>query len=225
MIDRYRRASDLPSVLPLFPLRGVILLPRATLPLNVFEPRYLALLDDALAKDRLIGVVQPSQPAEEGQSPYGKSFSLRSIGCVGRVTAFDESEDGRTAISLTGISRFTLQDEVPGDDPFRRFSVDYGAFAHDLLRGDGEEDVDRTALLDALRAYLDANGLSADWDSIERSSNERLVNALSMLSPYGPEEKQALLEAPDLKARAEALVALAAMDMAARDDETGSTIQ
>lgn len=170
-------------------------------------------------------MVQPAQPAEEGQSPYGKVFALRSIGCVGRITAFEENDDGRTVISLSGISRFTLCGEVTVDTPFRRFEVDYEPFAHDLVRGDGEEDVDRSALLDALRAYLDANGLNADWDSIERSSNERLVNALSMLSPYGPEEKQALLEAPDLKARAEALVALAAMEMAARDDETGSTLQ
>lgn len=223
--ERYRGPGDLPQVLPLFPLRGAILLPRATLALNVFEPRYLVLVDYALAGDRLIGIVQPAPDAGETESPSGKAFPLRRIGCAGRITAFSEGDDGRLMLSLTGIARFKLVQDVESDEPFRFGRVSFTEFATDFTSGHGEEDVDRPRLLTTLRNYLIANNLSADWDRIDSASNERLVNTLSILSPYGAEEKQALLEARDLKARAEALVALAEMELASRDDGSGTSIQ
>jgi len=212
-------------VLPLFPLRGAILLPRATLALNVFEPRYLLLVDYALAGDRLIGIVQPAPDAGEVESPSGKIFPLRRIGCAGRITSFSEGDDGRLMLSLTGISRFRMLQDVESDEPFRFGRVSFAEFATDFTSGHGEDDVDRPRLLTTLRNYLIANNLSADWDRIDSASNERLVNTLSILSPYGAEEKQALLEARDLKARAEALVALAEMELASRDDGSGTSIQ
>jgi Lon protease-like protein len=225
VIDRYRKPADLPEVLPVFPLRGAILLPRATLSLNVFEPRYLALVDFALGGDRLIAVVQPAPEAGSGESPPGKSFPLRRVGCVGRITAFSEGDDGRVLLTLSGIARFQLSDDVASDLPFRLARVDLGRYAADFTSGHGEEEVDRPRLLATLKTYLAANDLNADWDRIDSASNERLVNTLSILSPYGPEEKQALLEAADLKARAEALVALAEMELAARDDGSGTSLQ
>jgi uncharacterized protein len=223
--DRYRLASDLPKTLPVFPLRGAILLPRASLSLNVFEPRYLALVDTALAGDRLIGVVQPSPEAGHAESPIGKDFPLRRIGCAGRIVGFTENDDGRMAISLAGIARFVLGDDAGSEQPFRICAVDFTPYAGDFMPGHGEEEVDRPRLIATLRSYLQANGLNADWERINSATTERLVNALAILSPYGPEEKQCLLEAMDLRARAEALVALAEMELAARDDGSGTSLQ
>jgi Lon protease-like protein len=225
MTDRYRNVADMPKVLPLFPLRGAILLPRASLTLNVFEPRYLALVDHALAGDRLIGMVQPAPEAGNAESPAGKNFPLRRVGCAGRITAFTENEDGRVVISLSGVARFAVADEIDGSAPFRTARVDFAPYAKDFVSGHGEDDVDRPRLIATLRSYLIANNLNADWDRINSASNERLVNMLSVLSPYGPEEKQALLEAPDLRTRAEALIALAEMELAATDDGSGTSLQ
>ena len=212
-------------MLPIFPLRGAILLPRATLALNVFEPRYLMLVDFALSGDRLIGIVQPAPDAGDTESPTGKTFPLRRVGCVGRITSYSEGDDGRVPLSLTGIARFRLLHDVESDEPFRFCQVGFGEFVADFRSGHGEDDVDRPRLLTTLKNYLIANNLSADWDRIDSASNERLVNTLSILSPYGAEEKQALLEAIDLKARAEALVALAEMELASRDDGSGTSLQ
>lgn len=225
MTERYRNVADMPKVLPLFPLRGAILLPRASLTLNVFEPRYLALVDHALAGNRLIGVVQPAPEAGSAESPAGKTFALRRVGCAGRITAFTENDDGRVVISLAGVARFALAGDVEGSAPFRTARVDFAPYAKDFVVGHGEDDVDRPRLIATLRSYLIANNLNADWDRINSASNERLVNMLSVLSPYGPEEKQALLEAPDLRARAEALIALAEMELAATDDGSGTSLQ
>ena len=223
--DRYRNVADMPKVLPLFPLRGAILLPRASLTLNVFEPRYLALVDHALAGDRLMGVVQPAPEAGNAESPAGKTFPIRRVGCAGRISSFTESEDGRVVISLAGIARFVVAGDMEGNAPFRISRVDFAPYAKDFVGGHGEEDVDRPRIITTLRSYLVANNLNADWDRINNASTERLVNTLSILSPYGPEEKQALLEAPDLQARAEALIALAEMELAARDDGSGTSLQ
>ena len=223
--DRYRNLADLPSALPLFPLRGAILLPRASLTLNVFEPRYLALVDHALSSERVIGVVQPGPEAGNFESPRGKTFPLRRVGCAGRISAFTEHEDGRVAISLAGIARFAVGGAIAGSEPFRIASVDFAPYVQDFVGGYGEEEVDRPRLIATLRSYLIANNLNADWERINNASNERLVNTLSILSPYGPEEKQALLEAPDLRSRAEALVALAEMELAATDDGSGTSLQ
>jgi uncharacterized protein len=208
-----------------FPLRGTILLPRASLTLNVFEPRYLALVDHALAGNRLIGVVQPAPEAGNAESPQGKSFPLRRVGCVGRITSFAENEDGRVVISLSGVARFRVDRDVEGEEPFRLCQVDFAPYAEDFLSGYGEDEVDRPRLIATLRSYLTANNLNADWERINSASTERLVNTLSILSPYGPEERQCLLEASDLRARAEALIALAEMKLAARDDGSGTSLQ
>jgi len=224
MTDLYRRPSDLPPQIPVFPLRGAILLPRATLPLNVFEPRYLAMVEAAMSGDRVIGVVQPAGGAEDEESPSGKSCELRLVGCAGRITTYQELDDGRFIITLTGVARFDVKCEVPSDAPFRTMTVTYDRYANDFQAGYGEADVDRENLLRVLRAYLDANNLKADWNAILRASNEVLINALSVMSPYGPEEKQALLEAADLKTRADVLVALAEMELAS-GGTTGGTLQ
>ena len=215
----------MPAQIPVFPLRGAVLLPRGHMPLNIFEPRYLAMIDDALAGSRIIGISQPKLADSEGESPAGKAVPLREIGGAGRITAFQETDDGRYLITLTGVTRFKFEREDDQSKPYRLCSVSYDAFAADFAQGFGEETVDREHLLEVLRAYLEAQDMKADWSSIMRSSNEFLVNALSMLSPYGPEEKQALLEAPDLKARSEILVALAEMQMATPEDGSGSALQ
>ena len=195
------------------------------MPLHIFEPRFLMMVDDVLAGDRLIGIVQPVEDPGEGQSPQSKSAPVRDIGCVGRLTSFTETEDDRVLISLTGISRFVIAREEVTEAPYRMFDVNFKPFAKDLVHGEGEEQVDRDHLLNVLKSYLDNNDLSADWESIHRSSNELLVNTLSMISPYGAQEKQALLEAADLEARAEVLIALAEMDLASRDDGSNTTLQ
>jgi len=223
--DRYRSPSDLPTTLPMFPLRGAILLPRASLALNVFEPRYLALVDAALCSNRLIGIVQPSPEAGQVESPLGKDFPLRHVGCAGRIVGFNENDDGRMAISLAGVARFALGEDVGTEEPFRICAVDFFSYAIDFMPGHGEDEVDRPRLIATLRNYLQANGLNADWERINSASTERLVNSLAILSPYGAEEKQCLLEAEDLRARADALIALAEMELAARDDGSGTSLQ
>jgi len=225
LTDRYRRTADLPRRLPLFPLRGVLLLPRVGLPLNIFEPRYLSMLDDAIAGERMIGIIQPAASAEAVESPAGMSVELRRVGCAGRITAFQEQDDGRCAITLTGICRFEVVSEIPSMKPYRTCTAGYDRFAHDLQPGSGEADVDRDTLLKTLRAYTEARQMQADWSAIQRAQSEALVNTLSIISPYGPEEKQALLEAGDLRTRAELLVALAEMELAAQGGSSGSTLQ
>ncbi|MFD0985757.1 LON peptidase substrate-binding domain-containing protein [Methyloligella solikamskensis] len=224
LTDHYRSPADLPENLPLFPLRGAILLPRAALTLNVFERRYLELVDYALRNDRVIGIVQPDPQTGDAESPEGKQYPLRGTGCAGRLTAFTELEDERMLITLTGIARFGV-DEVSSDFAFRMCRPDFAAYTHDFTPGYGEEEVDRPELISTLRHYLEVNQLHADWDRINGASTERLVNTLSILSPYGAEEKQALLEARDLKARAEALVALAEIELAMGDDDSGTSLQ
>jgi hypothetical protein len=183
------------------------------------------MIDDVMHGDRLIGMIQPLQAVDDTESPAGKGAELRRIGGVGRITSYAETDDGRYLITLTGVSRFSIVRELQTNKAYRRCVVEFGGFLADLNAGAGEDDVDRSHLLKVLKTYLDANDLKADWQSIHRSSNEFLVNTLSMISPYGPEEKQALLEAPTLKERAEVLVALAEMQLAARDDGSGSALQ
>jgi uncharacterized protein len=226
LTDRYRRPADLPPRIPVFPLRGAILLPRATLPLNVFEPRYLSMLEDVMSGQRVIGILQPAGSGDDDdvESPKDKSLVLRRVGCAGRVTSYQELDDGRLVITITGIMRFECIDEAETGTPYRVMSVSYDRFAKDLTEGLGEELVDRQNLLRVLKNYLDANRLKTDWAAIQRASNEFLINALSVMCPYGPEEKQALLEATDLKMRADVLIALAEMELASNGG-AGSTLQ
>src|SRR5262245_14260600 len=201
----YRRPADLPEIIPVFPLAGALLLPRGQMPLNIFEPRYLAMIDDAMAdRHRLIGMIQPDS-AHPG--PEDKP-NLFQVGCVGRITQIAETGDGRYIIQLTGIARYRLTEELHVATAYRQCRVDFMPYVDDFIARKGEEHVDRQSVLDALSSFLKANNLKADWDGIENAPNEALVNALAMMSPYGPAEKQALLEAPDLKSRAEILVAV-----------------
>jgi Lon protease-like protein len=196
-----------------------LLLPRGQMPLNIFEPRYLAMVDDALATGRrLIGMMQPDG-AHPG--PPDKP-ALYKIGCVGRITQLAETGDGRYLLQLTGISRFRVVQELAVTTPYRQVRVSYAPYADDFIARKGEDDVDRDAVLRALSDFLKANNLKTDWEGIENAPNEALVNALAMMSPYGAPEKQALLEAPDLKTRAEILVALTEIELAKANapDET-----
>lgn len=225
LTERYTRPADLPARIPIFPLRGAILLPRATLPLNIFEPRYLEMIDDAMSGARVIGILQPILADDDDQeSPLDKAAKLRTVGCAGRVTSYQELDDGRLIITLTGITRFECIDEAETDKPYRVMSVSYDRFANDLTEGLGEDLVDRKNLLRVLKTYLEVNRLKTDWATIQRASNEFLINALSVMCPYGPEEKQALLEAKDLRSRADVLVALAEIDLAS-NGSSGSTLQ
>lgn len=205
----YQSATDLPEVLPLFPLPA-LLLPRSELPLNIFEPRYVAMVDAALAGARLIGMIQP----DEGRAPCAHGPSLHAVGCAGRITSLAETGDGRYMITLTGVARFRVVEELEVPTNFRQCRVTASPFSEDFATDCNQALVDRKAVLKAFRAYLDAHGLEADWESVGRASNETLVNALSMMAPFGAAEKQALLEAPDLRARAETLVTLAGMSLA-----------
>ena len=202
-LDRYRNPSDLPQRIPVFPLSGALLLPRADLPLNIFEPRYVAMVEDALASHRLIGMIQPAQEQVKEEVP-----GLLKVGCVGRITSYAETADGRILVTLTGVSRFAIAGELDADTAYRQVIADYHPFAVDLVSDLGASEVNRPALLKAFRDYLNANNMNADWDQVDAASTEVLVNTLSLLAPYPPQEKQALLEAPDLKTRADVLVAL-----------------
>lgn len=207
--------ADLPESIPIFPLPGALLLPRARLPLNIFEPRYLAMLDDTLkTQHRLIGMVQPVV------MPEGRSTGrLHQIGCAGRVTAFQETEDGRYLITLSGISRYRLVEQVEGFAPYRRATVDWTSFERDLGRAEQDEGFDRAEFLRTLARFFETAQLSSDWDSLKEADAELLVNSLSILCPFDPEEKQALLEAPTLANRRETLVTLMEFALRSGGDE------
>lgn len=206
--------ADLPDIVPLFPLSGAILLPRARLPLHVFEPRYLALLDDALkSSQRLIGIVQPVKNGDE----------LRRVGCAGRLTSFTETEDGRYMITLIGVSRFEISEEISGFTPYRRAQVGWQKFHGDLGRPEHDKGFDRDAFLSILRRYLEAEELSTDWDRLKDAEDELLINSLSMMCPLSAEDKQALLEASALAHRREMLFAL--VQYALRGGSTDEVMQ
>jgi Lon protease-like protein len=214
--------GELPTLIPVFPLAGALLLPRGQMPLNIFEPRYLAMIDDAFRSgQRLIGMIQPdvNQGEQDDNSP------LFQIGALGRITQIAETGDGRYLIELTGICRFRMIEEVTAATPYRRFHVTYEPFRNDLVARVGEEQVDRTELLRVLSDFLKANNLKADWSGIEKAPNEALVNALAMMSPFGVAEKQALLEASDLKTRAEVLIAVTEMELAKNNAPDDTPLQ
>jgi uncharacterized protein len=207
----YQSPGDLADVIPVFPLPGALLLPRGQMPLNIFEPRYVAMIDDALRSGlRLIGMIQPdtAHPGPENKP------NLYKVGCVGRITQIAETGDGRYLLQLTGVARFRIEAELEVVTPYRQCRVTYTPFTDDFIARKGEDEVDRKSLLHALSEFLEANNLKADWEGIENAPNEALVNALAMMSPYGTAEKQALLEAPDLKTRAEILVAATEIELA-----------
>ena len=219
MAQGYVRAADLPQVIPVFPLPGAILLPRGQLPLNIFEPRYLNMVDDAMAGDRIIGMIQPQQGPRSlpGLSP---------IGCAGRITSYAETSDGRYLITLTGCARFRLASEIPAQTPYRQIRADFAPFEADLTAPPVDDvGLDRDGLLDALRAYLETRGLDIDWDTAETAPPEALVNSLSMALPFAPPEKQALLEAASLTDRSAVLTALLTIDAASDGDGEAPSMQ
>ncbi len=219
----YSHATDLPAVVVVFPLNGALLLPRGQLPLNIFEPRYLNMIDDAMAGDRLIGMVQTREGGDRERP------ALARVGCVGRITSYSETADGRYLLTLSGVCRFRLGAELSAPSPYRQVRADFAPFEADLRSPDDAEDeaalTDRPALLAALRAYLDRRGLSVDWEAAEKAPDEALVHSLAMALPFDPPEKQALLEADDLSARRAALTALLRIDAAMDEDDGDATLQ
>jgi len=206
---------EFPDTIALFPLPGALLLPRARLPLHIFEPRYLAMLEDCLkTRERLIGMIQPRAV------PGGEPSRMHAIGCAGRLTAFSETEDGRYMITLTGVSRFRLMSEVEGFAPYRRGQISWDGFERDRGASETDPGLNRPAFLDLLARYFTAVELSTDWSSLKEAEDELLINALSMLCPFPPEERQALLEAPSLQTRRETLVTLMEFALSGHSDNT-----
>jgi Lon protease-like protein len=199
--------AGLPQTIPVFPLTGVLLLPDGRLPLNVFEPRYLNMVQDALAGDRIIGMIQPQTEEANGAAP-----ALYRIGCAGRIVSFSETDDGRYLITLSGLCRFQVAGEIATTRGYRRVVADWTPFATDM-EDEAPPALDRARLMKAVEAYFKAQGLSADWEAIKNTPDSRLLVALAMVCPFGPSEKQALLESADATRRAETLIAL--MEMAA----------
>ena len=203
--------ADLPETLAVFPLPGAILLPRARLPLHIFEPRYLAMIEDCLKSDRrMIGMIQPRPVAGAAD---GAVPPLAGAGCAGRITSFSETEDGRYMITLTGITRFRVAAEVTGFVPYRRCTPDWSPYAFDLDGEATEQDFPRDAFLAKLSRYFKARNLGVDWSNMKEAEDELLVNALAMLCPFAPEEKQALLEAVTLADRRQVLETLISFAM------------
>ena len=196
-------AADLPDTLALFPLPGALLLPRARLPLHIFEPRYLAMLDDVLkTQHRLIGMIQTTEGGT-GDAP-----KLHDVGCAGRVASFNETDDGRYMISMRGISRFRINRQVDGFSPYIKADADWTSYPRDLGVAERDDGFDRTKFEKSLDRFFDSVGLSTNWESMRDADDELLINSLSMLCPFNPEDKQALLESPTLKTRRETLETL-----------------
>lgn len=208
--------DQLPEIVPIFPLTGVLLLPRGKLPLNVFEPRYLAMTEDALSGNRMIGIIQPSDPLSRASVP-----PVYPIGCAGRITSFSETDDGRYLITLTGVCRFETVRELPIVRGYRRVDVSWERFAADLEEP-GPALFDRARLVEGLRTYFKIQGISANWDAIESTPDERLVTSLAMICPFEPSEKQALLECGSLSERASMMVAI--IEMSVLDKRGGDTM-
>ena len=205
-----RDAAALPGILPVFPLAGVLLLPRGRLPLNIFEPRYLAMTRDALGGERLIGMIQPQDPALGGPNSDDMNPPLYPVGCAGRITQFSETDDGRFLITLTGVSRFRIREELPLLSGYRRVVPDWGAFAADRDAAP-RPGFDRARLVRGLKSFFAMHQISADWEAIDKAPGEHLVTSLAMACPFAPSEKQALLEAADPDGRAELLTTLVEM--------------
>ena len=207
--------EQLPETLPIFPLSGVLLLPGGKLPLNVFEPRYLAMVFDALAGHRLIGMVQPTQPggfAGDGLPADDGKPRIHKVGCAGRIVSFNETEDGRSLLALSGVCRFEIGRELDlAQGGYRRVTSMFSPYRADLDQADELVELDRERLMAALAAFFRARSLSTDWDGVKQAADGNLVTSLSMVLPFGPSEKQALLEAADTTARAKLLIAFLEM--------------
>jgi Lon protease-like protein len=217
-IGGYATAADLPQVIPVFPLDGALLLPHGALPLNIFEPRYLNMIDDAMAGERMIGML--CTLGGDSSRP-----NLAKIGCAGRITSYSETSDGRYLITLTGLCRFKVSAELPVQTPYRQVRADFAAFAGDLHDRPEPDEADRADVLMALKAYLERRGLAVDWRMAEDAPIESLVNSLSMALPFEQTEKQALLEAANVEDRRQALVALMRIDAEYGEDDEPPSMQ
>jgi len=220
MAPFHPRAEDLPSEFPMFPLAGALLLPRGKLPLNIFEPRYKALTEDALGQRRMFGMIQPDATQPEGPGGPG----LFRIGCLGRLSAFSETDEGRYQITLTGVIRFAVAAELAGRRGYRRVRGDMAPFLDDLDLSPKRIEVAREALLTALRGYFTHRGVEANWDAIKRLSDDNLVITLAMVCPFEPAEKQALLEAGTIAEQAEMLLTLLRMGAVGPDSSGGRAV-
>ena len=215
-MNRYQSIEELPQTLPIFPLTGALLLPRGHLPLNIFEPRYLAMVDSALSTTRLIGMIQPTEPEDKVLKP-----KLSAVGCAGRIISYRETEDGRFLITLLGVCRFRAAEELTTITPFRQLRADYSEYLGDMA-APPPDTFPRDRLASALRDYLSRRDLKADWGSVMSAPADVLINALAMLCPFEPAEKQALLEAPSWPERIDTLVAL--LEMAGEPESNGQSI-
>jgi len=195
--------GTLPEVIPLFPLSGVILLPRSHLPLNIFEPRYLTMVRDALQSDSVIGMIQPKEPATPANEP-----PLFQVGCLGRIVQHEDTPDGRILLALEGLARFKITEELARITPYRKAQVSYDAFEHDGAEASLGQPDQRKTLIETMKKYLDLRGLQADWDALSLAPDERLINAMAMICPFEPGEKQALIEAAELDQRADLMITL-----------------
>ncbi len=211
--ETYRKPSDLPDTIPVFPLSGVLLFPRWSLPLNIFEPRYLNMIDDAMSSTRLIGMIQ-SQGGDKAHP------TLAATGCAGRITSYSETDDGRYLISLTGICRFAVTAELQVETPYRRVQPDWQVFAHDLVSPPESSLPERLDLVNSLKRYTQINSMEVDWEAVEHAPMETLINALCAGCPFGTQEKQALLEAASVADRAQTLITLLDMDVPGDDTST-----
>ena len=221
----YEGPKSLPTSVPLFPLPSGILLPRGHLPLNVFESHIIDMVDFAMIKERIIGIIQPKFNIQKSKSKKNTPPPLCSVGCVGRITSLQESGDGRYLVILTGICRFNLTNEETQSNNIRVAKVSYKNYSKDFKTGQNVEEVDRDYFLEVLKKYLKANDLETDWENVEKTSTETLVNALSMVSPFGPAEKQALLEAESIPERAKTLIAIAEMELAKQNIQSSNLLQ
>jgi Lon protease-like protein len=218
----YRKPSELPVAIPVFPLGGALLFPRAVLPLNIFEPRYLSMVDAALVGHRLIGMIQPAGIVSPASPSDTDAPNLAEVGCAGRITGFQETEDGRYLIALTGITRFRVREEIRHDGPYRIVRADWDAFASDLDRQPALDESARARLIDALKTYLERGAMKADWTAVEEAPVDTLINSLSAGCPFTNPEKQALLEARTLEDRCAALISLLQME---RPGQGGGYVQ
>jgi Lon protease-like protein len=219
MPSGYRRAADLPQVIPVFPLDGALLLPHADLPLQIFEPRYLNMVDDAMAGDRLIGMVQTRAGGDRARP------NLANVGCVGRITSYAETSDGRYLITLTGVCRFNVGQELSSRTPYRQVRSEYAPYEPDLGAATLSPLMDRQRFAKALKGYLNHRELDVDWDTANNAPIEALVNSLAMGLPFSTAEKQALLEAVDFTERYKALIALLEIDALDDGDDESHPVQ
>jgi uncharacterized protein len=216
----HARVAELPGEIPVFPLAGALLLPRGKLPLNIFEPRYLAMTEDALGQGRMFGMIQPDPTVPETAAGPG----LFHVGCLGRLTSFSEADDRRYLITLTGVIRFMIAGEIDMRRGYRRVNADFAPFVADLNLEPQAIGIARDALLAALRGYFTQRGFDANWDAIKRLPDDMLVVTLAMVCPFEPAEKQALLEAPSDTERAATLLTLLQMGAVAQDSPGGRSV-